>query len=254
MKIPKRVTVCPIINSVVEIRFQTKSNINAIQVFGSVYGFLLKSGSKPKVENLAIMQLPDNIRTNDPSLRYKPWFKITVDDYSIFVGSDVFSISSTVPYKSWLSFFDQINTFFSYLLDSDVIESVVRIGVRYVNYFHKDITDDLTLTINFPSVNRVKNLTLSYQIEEGDFQNTVIFSNNAMIRNTVGEPEITQGEKNFEVGCILDIDSYKEFKGLKNVSKEQIIDYIDSAHETEKSIFFSLLTDSLIESLGPKYE
>lgn len=72
MDLPKTIDPCPIVDALLEIRFQTLTHPNA--VFGLIYNELQKDF--PKVENLPILQLPDAIRASDPNFKFKPQYKL----------------------------------------------------------------------------------------------------------------------------------------------------------------------------------
>ena len=69
MAAPKKITPCPIIESVVEIRFD--SAIPAEAIFGVVYN-AFNDIFPNKPINLPILQIPEQIRNSDPNLQYKP--------------------------------------------------------------------------------------------------------------------------------------------------------------------------------------
>ena len=68
MSLPRNIERCPIIDALVEIRFETALNPNA--VFGLIYGALMND-YPGKVENLPILQVPEAVRKNDPALKFK---------------------------------------------------------------------------------------------------------------------------------------------------------------------------------------
>jgi len=64
MSIPKKITPCPIIDSTIELRFQTSVEPGA--VFGIVYNAFKKE--YPNVEKMPILNVPEQIRLVDPNL------------------------------------------------------------------------------------------------------------------------------------------------------------------------------------------
>ena len=87
-----------------------------------------------------------------------------------------------------------------------------------------------------------QNVQITTQVKDCDFDNTIQFSNNAMLN--VNMP----GQKN---GSIIDIDTFREYGD--NYFLENIVSEIENAHKTEKTLFFSLLKPDFIESLNPHY-
>ena len=80
MDIPKKITPCPIIESILEIRFNTKIPSEAI--FGMVYS-RIQGRFFPNMEKLPILQIPDQLRSNDPNLMFRPTHKLYKDNLLI---------------------------------------------------------------------------------------------------------------------------------------------------------------------------
>ncbi len=89
---------------------------------------------------------------------------------------------------------------------------------------------------------RTQNLQITTQVKDRDFDNTIQFSNSAMLN--VNLPS----QKN---GSIIDIDTFREYND--NCFLENIVTEIENAHKTEKTLFFSLLKPDFIKSLNPHY-
>ncbi|NJW55502.1 TIGR04255 family protein, partial [Salinimicrobium oceani] len=104
MKLPKRIDPCPIVDALVEIRFSTKINSNA--VFGLIYNSLQPEFES--VENLPIQQLPEPVRSSDPNLRFKPHYRVKSENFIVQIGPDVLTISSHPNYLGWTRFSEEI--------------------------------------------------------------------------------------------------------------------------------------------------
>ena len=75
-------------------------------------------------------------------------------------------------------------------------------------------------------------------VKDGEFVNSLTFAND--------------GQFNGVNGSLIDIDTSREYKDdyfMNNIEKE-----LNTAHESEKNLFFSLLRNSLLESLTPVYD
>jgi uncharacterized protein (TIGR04255 family) len=131
MKIPKKITPCPIMEAILEIRFS--SIIPEDANFGIIYDKFKDSFSK--VEKLPILQLPDQIRSSDSNLIHKPHYKLFSDEFIIQVGPKVFSLVTVGEYPGWDKYFSSINEVFGVLFKLNIIENVNRMGLRYVNIF-----------------------------------------------------------------------------------------------------------------------
>jgi len=234
MVLPKKITPCPVIDALVEIRFIPNTHPNA--VFGLIYSAL--QNSFPNVENLPILQIPEPLRNIDPNLKYKPHYKISDTEYVVQIGSDVISISSYPNYSSWSSFYNKIIDVLNSIEKSSVIKTVLRVGIRYINFFENDIYNKINLNIS------INNSTIDYkstvfrtEIIKSDFVNTLQVANN--INNMD------------RIGSLIDIDTSTMTNLDKFFTEKDKI--LNKGHQYEKEIFFSLLKNDFLNSLNPEY-
>jgi uncharacterized protein (TIGR04255 family) len=239
MNIPKKIEICPIIDSVVELRFISSIFPNA------VFGLVLKAlqPQYPKVEKLPILQLPEQLRDADPNFKYKAHYKITSDDgYSVQIGPDVIVIGAPIPYQGWDEFSKNIYFVIGEVLNAGVINIVTRLGLRFINFFERNIFNSINvnLSINDKPI-YPRNTLLRTEIIEGDFHNTLQIANNAT--RIVNNQQV--------IGSIIDIDSFKSYEDIhfQSIYRPEI----ELAHKTEKEIFFKLLAKDFLETLKPIY-
>ncbi len=240
MKLPKKISKCPIIDAVIEIRFESSINSNAI--FGIIYSCL--QAEYPKVETLPILQVPEPLRENDPVFKYKPHYKISDDQYTIQIGSDVIAFGSVIPYPGWTEFSRKFQSNFDNILKTGIIHKVIRLGVRYINYFDNNIFDNVIL--EFKSTDNILNLPTGNTVIRTDvpcnsYTSTLQITNNAKI-----DPE------NEIVGSLIDIDTFKIYQDMSFLNSYK--SEIQNAHNIEKELFFSILKQDYINSLEPVYE
>lgn len=235
MVLPKTLEPCPIVDALLEVRFSSKINANA--VFGVIYNAL--QNDFPKVESLPILQLPDTVRANDPNLKYKPHYKLSNEDFLMQVGPDVFSISSFPNYKGWKEFSRLIFDVLEKVESTKVIETVRRLGIRYINFFDSDIFENIDLKVLIKGEDILyKNTVVRTEIEQKPFFSTLQIANSVNV--------------NGKLGSIIDIDTYKA-TDLEDffLNKEETI---NSGHLKEKELFFSLLKHEFLTSFNPQYE
>lgn len=233
--LPKTIDPCPIVDALVEIRFT--SSINANAVFGVIYNVMQKEF--PKVETLPILQLPDSVRVSDPNLKYKPYYKISNNDFVLQIGPDVLSISSYPVYLGWDRFSQTIIDILSNIEKTQVIGKVQRIGIRYINFFQNNIFQNIDLQVLIGNhAIPYKNTVVKTEIEQGDFNSTLQIANNVTI----------SGKK----GSLIDIDTFI-VKDLDSFFVKKV-EIINKGHSKEKELFFNLLTKEFLASLNPKYE
>jgi len=145
MLLPKKIAPCPIIDALLEIRFET--DVHPSAVFGIIYHAI--STKYPNVEKLPVLQVPEPVRDNDPTFKFKPYFKVTDNNYIVQIGPDVITISSHPKYAGWNSFSAEIFTLIHTVQNLDIVNSIVRLGLRYINFFPIDIFNNINLEILF---------------------------------------------------------------------------------------------------------
>lgn len=235
MNLPKSITPCPIIDALVEIRFEAGINSNA--VFGVVYNELKEKFEK--VETLPILQLPEAVRTEDPKLKYKAYYKISNPEFVVQIGPDVMSISSFPKYVGWERFALTITEILNKVERTPAIKTVRRVGMRYINFFPIDIYPSINLIITKKGADiPLEKAVFKTEIKDGDFSSTLQIANQVSL--------------NKNMGSIIDIDtSTSQNLELSLKNKEKII---NQAHTIEKKLFFELLKDEFLQTLQPKYE
>lgn len=239
MKIPQKIDPCPIRDAILEIRFT--SNIDPNAIYGIIYNKI--KNNYPKTTQLGLLQIPEVFRKKDAELKYKPLYKLTNGNYAVQIGTNVITISNYNEYQGWDNFSKKIYSICEMLKELDIIESISRVGLRYINYFTENIYDLIKLKIDWNTRNTSKDIMyFRSNFIEDDIINTLQIANKAEI----------SFDKEKMSGSILDIDSYTD-KNLDAFLKDyQSI--IEKVHNVEKKIFFNLLEDEFLSSLKPIYE
>jgi len=235
MELPKTISPCPIVDALFEIRFKT--NIHRSAVFGMIYNVLKEDF--PKVENLPILQLPETILIQDPKFIFKPLYRISNQSFVVQIGPDVLTISSFPEYLGWKEFSKQIFNILDRIKEINIINSVLRIGLRYINFFENhDIFKDIRLKISLRNKNiENKNTIVRTEIEQNIYKSSLQVANNVSLDN--------------KLGSIIDIDT----SSAENINtffnnKEKMI---NDAHFYEKELFFRLLKEEFLKTLNPIY-
>jgi uncharacterized protein (TIGR04255 family) len=205
-------------------------------VFGMAYNVL--QSDFPKVENLPILQLPEAVRATDPSFKFKPHYRISNQNFVTQIGPDVLAISSFPKYVGWDEFSKQIFSILDKIEKAAIIDSVIRMGVRYINFFDKNIFNDINLKICIGENDiAYKNTIVRTELEQGSYKSSLQVANNASHKD--------------KLGSIIDIDTYIE-SSIGNFfdNKENLI---FGGHSKEKQLFYSLLKDDFLKTLNPTY-
>jgi uncharacterized protein (TIGR04255 family) len=237
-ELPKKISPCPIVEAIVEIRFETPFPENAI--FGIIYNEFKEE--YPKAIPLPILDLPETIRQQDDALRYKPYYRIPSKDgnFLLQVGSRVLSLSNkTTEYIGWTAFSKELKQLIERVEKLAIMDTCKRVGIRYINAFDFNILEQINLSLHFNN-EKFSNISTSlrFNIPVDGFLSTLQIVNNAQIKK----------DEEFTVGSVIDIDTYIENP------KNALYETIKSGHVAEKKLFFSLLKKDFIqEKLNPEY-
>lgn len=238
-QLPKKITPCSIASSVCELRFTSAVHEDAI--FGIVYPVFQEEF--PEIEKLPVLELPASIRANDPSLEFEPHYKIKSDSFSIQIGPKSFSLTIIGDYIGWDVFKIKLVEIFDKVAELNVFssEQVTRLGLRYINIFPDlEILKDSRITLSLGDESLLENkLDLT----------VVIPSEKATTKlKVINAASMVNGEGQALTGSIIDIDVALNPQDFS--SYEEMIEH---AHDTEKKLFFSTLSEEFISTLNPEY-
>jgi uncharacterized protein (TIGR04255 family) len=239
MRIPKKITPCPIAEAIFEIRFE--SNLPDDAIFGVIHNSFKKD--YPQFTKLPILQLPEIIRANDPMLLHKPHYKLQKGNFLVQIGPKVFSLVNQREYSGWEVFAPKISEVFSKLSATEAVKSVMRIGLRYINVFERlDIYKNTNLKLFLrESPFEARQVDLAAEVMTENCASRVKMINSATIE--------VQGSK--AQGSVIDIDVvYNKPCSDFFDNKARIIDIL---HNEEKRMFFDLLDDAFLKTLNPEY-
>lgn len=235
-KLPNKISPCPIIEAVFEIRFESDLPDDAI--FGVIYSVFREKYRK--VEQLPILQLPQIVRTQDPNLIYAPHYRLSKENSVIQIGPKIFSLANVGEYMGWDSFFKLIEETYSKVENTGVISSLNRIALRYINIFQEiNILDkaDFCASIGGKSLSDEKiNFSAEILAEKSVSQIKIINSAEAVI----------SGKK--VTGSIIDIDSSVNLKEFDDFSSA-----VQYSHMEEKKLFYKVLGEQFTRTLNPEY-
>ncbi len=237
--LPKKISPCPIVEAIVELRFSSAVLPDAI--FGIIYQ-AFKDEFPGEPERLPILQLPDPIRSMDPALQYQPYYKLIAGNLIFQIGPKVTSLSNVKDYTGWQTFSKRIKDAFSKVEKLKIIKSVERLGIRYINFFKLDIFDNINLRIlmNDSRLNTLQT-TLKAEIQDDNFINILQIANKAQA--TIQNEVIT--------GSVIDIDTVS--KDIGETFFGEMENLLEKGHNIEKKLFFSLLKKEFLSTLNPEF-
>ena len=241
LSLPEKISPCPISEAIVEVRFDSPFPPDAI--YGVVYNEFKEDF--PSAKNLPILQIPEPIRSQDPALLYKPYYKLTNSGFVFNIGPKLCGLISQKEYAGWTLFSKKIKDCFERIFDLEIIEKVTRIGIRYINFFeNRDILEKVNLKLIMNSKPFKSDETILRTVIKADkFICNLQISNKAKLKQN----------NDMHTGSIIDIDVITDDISQEN-PKTEIITLIEEGHHKEKELFFTLLDKEFIKTLNPEYK
>lgn len=238
MKLPKKINPCPIVESIVEIRFQPSVPPDA------VFGLIFKEVKNlfKDVRKLPILDIPEPIRRHDKNLINRPHHKLKNENYDLNIGPRIISLIKKEPYVGWDNFSRDIINLLNQVSDVGVIESIDRLGIRYRNFFDLDIFNRVNLKLLLGEKNFIKEDTYIKNTFEESGIKIVLQLGNKVNYNKDG---------NKKTGSLLDVDVSKTNLNISFLSNPTNI--LNEMHDKEKEVFFNILQDKFINQLNPEY-
>jgi uncharacterized protein (TIGR04255 family) len=236
---PTKITPDPIIDAVVEFRFE--SEIPPDAVLGMLFNVV--RNDFPNFKKLPVAEIPDEIRRNDPQLKFAPYYQAVSEGYRLNVGPNVISLGNPGDYVGWKeNFYPFLRNLLSKLEHTGIVKKFLRIGIRYIDFFETDIFKKITLAIKLNG----KDLTARQTLISTIFENEQLVTRVNIQNNTI----VTKNSKKF-IGSIIDTDTF--FEPTKSISFAEVIDLVDKQHDVSLDVFFDLLKPDFLETLSPEY-
>lgn len=237
MPLPLSLASPPVIAAVLELRFQSEYPDDAI--FGIVFAQI--KNDFPKTEKLPILQMPDEIRTNDPSLRFQPYYRLSEKNYIVQIGPRTISLAPT-DYPGWTQFFGKTKTLLNAVFGTGVVSKVTRLGLRYTNALQNHGLDALKFGVTlFDEAHSSPTLFLRTNVKRNDYSCTLQIS--------AAGSYVKAGQK--ITAPILDLDTSLSQDMKPN--SETMNPIIDGAHSVTKDLFFGLLKEESLVKMEPDY-
>ena len=236
---PTKITPDPIIDAVVEFRFESEIPPDAI--LGMLFSVVRNEFSN--FTKLPIAEIPEEIRRNDPQLKFAPCYQSISNGYRLNVGPSVISLGKIGEYVGWKEhFYPFLRKLINKLEESGIVKNFTRIGIRYIDFFATDIFEKITLSIKLKDKPLVaKQTTISTIFEQDELITRVNIQNNTVVTR----------DKNKTTGSVIDTDTF--FEPKQSISFAEVIELVDKQHEVSLNVFFDLLKPTFLETLNPEY-
>ena len=240
MNLPSQISPNPLINSMIEIRFE--SSLSQEEVLPTLFPIFSKDFPKLKER-----RIPIAIKEQDIDLRYAANYVFSNEKYSIFIDSNVIGFeNANNDYQLWTNYFPIIKENVNTLMNLNIISKIERIGVRYSSLFENinSFSDILKIDIQFPYPDYAKS--------DYVFKTQLKKDNIILLLQLVQNATVKQNDKS-RTGILIDIDASIS-DDIENSTNEQIFHLIDQLHYEEKKLFFSLINESFLATLNPQYK
>lgn len=238
-QLPTRITPCPIVEAVLEIRFVTDRDWSLLP------GLLFTRIQEryPRSLELPTAKIPDDIRRADANLVYAPLTRFIGESFKVQLGPRVISLIADREYPGWTAVAEETRWLLEKVQEAGFITEGERLGMRYIDFFPTDVFPHLT--IQFQAEERAiegfeMNFTTAFKRD--GFTARLVLNNGALVRT---------GE-NVAKGTVIDLDLWlgpSDFEVFENAFER-----FEQAHQLNKELFFGLLKPDFLASLSPEYE
>lgn len=235
--LPHRISPCPILEAVLEIRFVTQESWNVLP--GLLYSLI--RGKYPEKFDLPLSRLPEEFRRQDPTLVYLPLVQFHSHDFILQFGPRVVSlVTKPDAYPGWQQIRTELVWLIGILESAAFITEGERLGVRYINFFPHNIFPNLTIGAHVRGTPLdAPELTLTTAFHRPPLSGRLVVTNGALVQR--GDTRASGSVMDIDVwASSLDFDLFSD--GLAR---------IDELHTLLKGVFFSLLKPEFLAKLAP---
>jgi len=235
----------PIVDAVFEIRVRSHLPLSSV-LPGIIYTSLKADG----IEQTPAMQIPKQVRDLQPELAFAPLFRISWGQHWVFVGDNVLSISSKLPYSGWGAFRQAIQEVLSVVCTDQYISAVDRCSMKYIDLIQTgDELDrreifDLELSIGGKYPGREGYQVRVEFVEHGIHHVVQVVSHANLELINIGP---VQGAV-FDADLVLPVSAEPP-----SIFIEALDLRLENLHTAIKDVFFDSLTDKGLEWLEPNY-
>lgn len=239
-RLPEKITPCPILEAIVEVRFVTAFAEQALP--GMVYAQI--RDRYPQYVPLPLSAIPLDARAAaNPSLIYQPTAQCHSTEFLIQIGPRIVGLAiKPKQYPGWERMRTEITYMLEALAKAGFIAEAQRLGVRYINFFEDDVFEKIELDI----------LVSEQRYRSPETMIVTTFTKDALTaRLSVANNAVATIDEKPVPGSALDIDVW--FGTIDFDLFQQGLEKVDEAHLLLKQIFFGLLKPDFLSSLDPLY-
>lgn len=246
-ELPIRLEREPLVDALFEVRVNPASPLADV-----LPGFLLHDfDGKASITRLPAADFPFPMRKQDPNLQYAPLQRIEWGDFFISVGDRNVVISCKMPYPKWPNFKAAILDILKRVAKLNLDGQVERYSLKYVNLIaatdYADQIGKIRMDVKLGNLS-VSEQHISLQVHEKTADVIHIYS-------VVTGAQVKTEDGKESSGILVDIDSIRIFSAPSlNALAGNIEEGLEALRQENKTKFFSCLTETTIQEMGPIYE
>jgi len=240
--IPERIEPDAILEALVEFRFE-HSELPELVLGRLLDAQLWENHTQTR---LPAADIPQPIREMDPNLRYQPLIELRTSngDRVAKIGGHVMSYHVVGKYPGWATFRIEIEKALREVITKLKSLQFSRIGLRYINALRPDEhyvrgLADTNIIIKVGARALTESMVISYNRT---------FGANHAVTVKVATPDLVTGNIRAGYSLLCDIDVGSKV-GNTITDYAGAIAWIDDAHILEKTEFFSILPENVINKL-----
>lgn len=241
---PTRLRKPTLVEMIFELRFEPGGEAVGSLLPGLLFAKLGSSYSGSRA--LPVASLPPELRASDPDLRFQAHFRLEGDRRAIYIGDRVAGVTQVARYSGWNDFQPRILELLDVLKTVRSVHNVKRFSIKAVNIIPQQGNSQLgALRLNVSLADEpVSDKGFSLRLEKND---------SAFMRIIEIRPHttLTHPVAGNREGLLLSLDVIRSTNAKRlwpNADRE-----IESVHQEVRELFFSMLTDETLASLGPDY-
>jgi len=240
--IPSKLKDDPITEVVCELHFE------AGQIPEVVIGRLLdvQRWRDYKKVRLPFSDVPEPIRRMDPNLKFSPLFELKTPDGAriVRIGGTSLSYHILQQYCGWSTFKEELEHVIRELFEKIEGINVTRIGFRYINALTEErhyIRDAHALSVKLHVAEQPLKgpVNLNYLSDSSNDHKTL---------TRIASPDFVTGNFPPDTVVVVDVDVFTN-KTFSSSSLDEVLSWINDAHEYEKQAFFTLLPKHAVDKL-----
>jgi uncharacterized protein (TIGR04255 family) len=241
----------PLVDALFEIRFSSSVPASSILPGLLFSGLAASTGAPTLIERLPISDVPSQIRSADPVLKFQPLVKLSNGRFLIMVGDASVLIACELPYAGWTLFKAKIIEIIGILRDTHLIQAVERYSMKYV-----DIVDGSDITEQIKRTNIELQIGTHKLVSEPFTIRIEIKRDNLIHIVQIGTPSTALLRTGVtRTGILIDVDTVIDNKTSDfETFIHELPDRLELIHTQNKTMFFECLTQEAINYLEPVYD